>query len=128
MSQSGPPSSSITTSMARWTFEGWAGRAPLRPIFWGGGAIWFIGFFIQRGIVHLFLLPQSPYAVQVSATMNMLMRASEWILMGVFIWWCVAVWRCAAAEPVGVWPTTAKGFVALLVIANAISSLMTMTR
>lgn len=125
--QPGGPTS-LTNTMARWCIDGWQGRAPLRPVFWVGGAIWFFGYGLERGMVYLFLLPQSPYYVSVSPTLSTLLRASEWILLGVFIWWCVAVWRCAAAETPGVWPTTARGIVALLVLGNAVTALVAMSQ
>lgn len=114
---------SLTQAMARWAADGWRGRAPLRPIFWGGGAVWFFGYFIERGVVNLFLLPHSPYPLAVSPVMAVMLRLSEWILLGIFIWWCISVWKCADAEGRGLWPVTAKGIVALLVIANAVSAI-----
>ncbi len=123
-----PPNEGFLNALARWAGDGWAGRAPLRPVFWGGGAVWFFGYGIERGLVHLFLLPQSPFYMGISQTLASLMRLTEWVLLGVFIWWCISVWRCADKEAMGVFPVTAKGVVVLLVVANAVTAMMSMMR
>lgn len=115
-------SNSFNQLMARWCFDGWKGKIPLRSMFWGGGAVWFVGYALERGVVNLFRLPQSPYYVGELYVLDALLRLSEWILLGAFIWWSVGVWRSADHETPGVWPTTARGMVALLVIANALSA------
>ena len=114
---------SITAIMARWTVEGWRGRAPLGPIFWVGGAVWFIGIGLERGVVNLFLLPFSPYPLQVSPMLATLLEVCEWILYGIMIWWCIAVWKCAEREGSRFWPLAARGVVIALVVSNIVSAL-----
>lgn len=114
---------SFNAAVARWVVDGWRGKAPLRPIFWWGGAVWFFGFLIERGLVNM-LVRQQAMGAGLGPAMFLALRVTEWVLLGIFIWWCIAVWRCADAEPRGLWPTTAKGIVALLVIGNAVSVLI----
>jgi hypothetical protein len=121
-------SETINQWMARWCIDGWHGRIPLKRMFWGGGAVWFIGYGLERGVVNLFRVPQSPLFSGELVFLDGLLRLCEWILLAAFIWWCVGVWRAADHEPPGVWPTTARGMVALLVLANALSAFVGLSR
>lgn len=114
---------SIPQFLARWTADGWRGKAPLTPIFWGGGAFWFFGYGVERGIVNLFLLPYSPYPMEISPVLAAMLHVTEWILLGMFIWWCISVWKCAEREGARTWPLVARGVVVALVVSNIVSAL-----
>ena len=117
------PKEPLNVAMARWAGQGWRGTAPLGPIFWGGGAVWLIGFGAEHSVVYLFLLPGAPYPVAISPLMGSLLHLCEWILLGIFIWWCISVWKCAERAGPGPWPWVARGVVAVLVVANALSGM-----
>ncbi|HBC07657.1 MAG TPA: hypothetical protein DC046_08760 [Rhodospirillaceae bacterium] len=118
----------VAQFMARWCIDGWKGKIPLTRMFWGGGAVWFIGFALERGVVNLFRVPQSPYFAGELYVLDGLLRLCEWILMASFVWWCIGVWRAVDHETPGIWPTTARGMVALLVIANMASAFVALSR
>ncbi|MEQ8226517.1 MAG: hypothetical protein RIA64_00390 [Rhodospirillales bacterium] len=121
-------SESMNAVLARWCMDGWRGKIPLKPMFWIGGAVWFVGYGIERGVVTLFRVPQSPFFAGELYALDGLLRLTEWILLAAFIWWCVGVWRAVDHEPPGVWPTTARGMVALLILANALSAFVGLSR
>lgn len=123
-----PQARPFNQTMARWCIDGWRGKLPLKPMFWGGGAVWFVGYALERGVVNLFRVPQSPYFVGELYFMDGMLRLCEWILFAAFIWWCVGVWRSVDHETPGVWPTTARGIVAILVISNAVSAFIGLSR
>jgi hypothetical protein len=118
----------LNQRMARFCIDGWKGKVPLGPMFWRGGAVWFFGYAIERLVVNLFRVPQSPHYIGELFIIDVLLRLSEWVLLAAFIWWCVGVWRAVDHETPGVWPTTARGIVALLVLANAISAMRGLTQ
>ena len=126
MSDPGPRA--INQIMLRWCIDGWKGKIPLGPMFWGGGAVWFVGYGLERGVVNLFRVPQSPYFAGELYILDGLLRLCEWILLASFVWWCVGVWRAVDHEPPGIWPTTARGMVALLVLANMASAFVALMR
>ncbi|MEK9671438.1 MAG: hypothetical protein VW268_02895 [Rhodospirillaceae bacterium] len=97
----------LSAAMLRWMLAGW------------NGAVWFVGVAAERAIVRLFLLPTSPYPMQISRVMGWLFHLTEWMMLGIFIWWCVSVWRCADREGLFLWPQVAKTVVVILVIAQA---------